>query len=255
MVPSPFAGGSRQTPRHPMIMLLGPIDLHGTTGQPPTRARIQCIEYCTWLLTHPASAAHTMTTSLAIADTTRRSNLSRLRTWLGHDDRGHPYLPDAYTGRINLSPLVSSDWHQLQLLTATDIQHTSTPTLHTALNLIRGAPLADTTPGQWHWAEEIRTEMIKMIRDIGIELTNRALAHSNIDLARWAAARALTATPDDEFLISARIRTEHQAGNPAEVERLHLQLAAHSRTLGVQLHPDTVRLLQHLIQRRPRVRA
>ena len=79
--------------------------------------------------------------------------------------------------------------------------------------------------------------MISCVRDIGAELTDRALAAGDIDLARWAAARALVAAPGDELLLAARIRTEHLAGNPAETERLTLQLAAQARTLGVDLDP------------------
>jgi hypothetical protein len=253
-VPNPFAGQNLQTPRHPMIMLLGPIDLVGATGRPPGRARMQCIEYCTWLLTHPASTAQAMTAGLAVAEGTRRSNLSRLRNWLGCDDRGEPHLPAAYSGRINVSSLVSSDWHRLQILAATGVNPTGTQGLCQALDLVRGAPLADAAPGQWQWAEEMRIEMASVIRDIGVELAGRALADSHIDLARWAAARALTAAPEDESLIGARIRTEHRAGNPAEVARLSLQVTAYSRALGVDLHPDTIHLLQQVTEPRLRPR-
>jgi hypothetical protein len=196
-----------------------------------------------------------MAAGLVVAEGTRRSNMSRLRTWLRNDDRGEPYLPDAYSGRIVLSPLVSSDWHRLQILTATGVNRTSTEGLCRALDLVRGAPLADAAPGQWHWAEEMRTDMVSVIRDIGVELTDRALADADIDLARWAAARSLTAAPQDELLLSARIRTEHQAGNPAEVERLSLQVAAHARALGIDLHPETVDLLQRVMEGRLRARA
>ena len=79
--------------------------------------------------------------------------------------------------------------------------------------------------------------MISVIRDIGVELTDRALVDSDIELARWAAARALAAAPGDELLIVARIKTEHRAGNDPEVERLTLQLAAHARALEVDLRP------------------
>ena len=75
--------------------------------------------------------------------------------------------------------------------------------------------------------------MISAVRDIGAELARRALEENDIDLARWAAARALAAAPGDELLLVARIRTEHRAGNRAEVERLTLQLAAQARQLGV----------------------
>src|SRR5918997_1826891 len=161
--------------------------------------------------------------------------MSRLRSWLGDSPDGEAYLPDAYTGRISLHPAVSSDWQQLQLLTVGGVNRTGDDRLRAALDLVRGAPLADAAPGQWHWAEELRTDMISAVRDIGVELAGRALSEHDIDLARWAAARALVAAPGDELLMVARIRTEHQAGNRPEVERLTLQLAAHARQLGVDL--------------------
>jgi hypothetical protein len=52
----------------------------------------------------------------------------------------------------------------------------------------------------------------------------------------------------------ARIRTEHQAGNHAETERLALQLAGHARQLGVDLDPDTVRVLQQVMEGQVRAR-
>ncbi|WP_168207306.1 LysM peptidoglycan-binding domain-containing protein [Microlunatus elymi] len=255
IVPSPFAAEQPPPPRHPTLMLLGPIDLIGAGGPRPSRAVLQCIEYAAWLLEHPGSTAHAMAAGLVVAEGTRRSNVSRLRTWLGADEEGRPYLPDAYSGRIVLSALVGSDWHRLQILTGTGVNVTSTEGLCKALDLVRGAPLADAAPTQWHWAEEMRTDMVSVIRDIAVEITERALADSDVDLARWAASRGLTAAPQDEFLMGARIRTEFQAGNAAEVERLALQLAAQGRALGVDLHPDTVDLLQQVMEGRLRARA
>ena len=165
-----------------------------------------------------------------------------------------PYLPDAYSGRIVLHPAVSSDWQRLQILTGRGVNRTSSSGLEAALQLVRGAPLADAAPGQWHWAEGLRTDMISVIRDIGVELTDRALADSDVELARWAAARALAAAPGDELLIVARIKTEHRAGNDPEVERLTLQLAAHARSLEVDLRPETVDVLQQMMEGRVRAR-
>jgi hypothetical protein len=64
----------------------------------------------------------------------------------------------------------------------------------------------------------------------------------------------LLAAPGDEFLLAARIRTEHAAGNTAETERLTLQLAAQARMLGVDLDDDTVSLLQRVIEGQVRAR-
>ena len=239
---------------HPTLLLLGPVELLGAAGTPPPRASKQCLEYCAWLLDHPGRSAQSMAGALAVAEGTRRSNMSRLRTWLGESPDGQAYLPDAYTGRIVLHPAVSSDWERLRILTATGVNRSSTDALRAALGLVRGAPLADAAPGQWHWAEELRTDMVSCLRDVGVELSERALADRDIDLARWAAARALVAAPGDELLLAARIRTEHLAGNAADTERLSLQLAAQARRLGVDLDPQTVLLLQEVVEGRVRAR-
>jgi LysM repeat protein len=243
-----------RTVHHPTLQMLGPIELPGATGTAPARAAKQCLEYCAWLLENPGSTAQAMVAALAVAEGTRRSNMSRLRSWLGASPEGEAYLPDAYTGRITLHPAVSSDWQWLQILTSTGVNRASDDSLQAALELVRGAPLADAAPGQWHWAEELRTDMISCVRDIGVELADRALLAGDVERARWAAARALMAAPGDELLLAARIRTEHTAGNAAETERLALQLAAQARTLGVDLDPETVSLLQRVMEGQVRAR-
>ncbi len=239
---------------HPTLLLLGPVELLGAAGVLPPRAGKQCLEYCAWLLEHPGRTAQGMAAALGVAEGTRRSNMSRLRSWLGEGGDGQAYLPDAYTGRIALHPSVSSDWQRLQILTASGVDRSSDEALRAALQLVRGAPLADAAPGQWHWAEELRTDMISCVRDVGVELSRRALEAGDLDLARWGAARALVAAPGDEQLLTARIRTEHLAGNPAETERLTLQLAAQARRLGVDLDEQTVVLLQEVVEGRVRAR-
>jgi LysM repeat protein len=243
-----------RTVHHPVLQLLGPIELLGATGPVPPRAAKQCLEYCAWLLENPGTTAQAMVTALAVAEGTRRSNMSRLRSWLGTSPDGEAYLPDAYSGRISLHPAVSSDWQCLQILTSTGVNRASDESLKAALKLVRGAPLADAAPGQWHWAEELRTDMISCVRDIGVELADRALLAGDLELARWAASRALLSAPGDELLLAARIRTEHAAGNTAETERLALQLAAQARTLGVDLDPETVSLLQRVMEGQVRAR-
>ncbi|MCC6497192.1 MAG: LysM peptidoglycan-binding domain-containing protein [Propionibacteriaceae bacterium] len=239
---------------HPQVWLIGPTDLHGATGPEPTRSRQQLVELCAWLLEHPGSTATAMAAALAVAEGTRRSNLSRLRTWLGDDNDGQPYLPDAYSGRILLHAAVTSDWQRLQLLLSPGIDRVGDSTLIAALELVRGAPLADAAPGQWHWAEELRTDISSALRDVGVTLTDHALARGDIDLARWAAARALVVAPEDELLLCARIRTEHRAGNRVDVERLVNQVTRQARMLGVDLLPETVELCQQVVEGRIRAR-
>jgi hypothetical protein len=239
---------------HPRVLLIGPTDLLGATGPEPHRSRQQLVELCAWLLEHPESSPTAMAAGLQVAEGTRRSNLSRLRNWLGDDPEALPYLPDAYSGRITLHRAVTSDWHEVQLLLAPGIDRVGDTTLLTALEQVRGAPLADAAPGQWHWAEELRTDISSALRDAGVVLADRALARGDIDLARWAAARGLVVAPEDEQLLCARIRTEHRAGNRADVERLVSQLTRQARILGVDLLPETVELCQQVIEGRLRAR-
>ncbi len=239
---------------HPQVLLIGPAELHGAVGAEPSRSRQQLIEACAWLLEHPGSTATAMAAALGVAEGTRRSNLSRLRNWLGQAPDGTPYLPDAYSGRILLHPGVGSDWHRLQLLLRPGVDRVGDSTLVAALELVRGAPLADAAPGQWHWAEELRADISSALRDVGLVLSERALARGDIDLARWAAARALVVAPEDELLLCARIRTEHRAGNSADVERLVNQVARQARILGVDLLPETVELCQQVVEGRVRAR-
>jgi hypothetical protein len=240
---------------HPTLMLLGPIQLLGAAGPPPVRAERSCIEYCAWMVEHPGATASQMAAALLVAEGTRRSNVSRLRGWLGTAEDDTPYLPEAYTGRLYLDPLVSSDWQRLRALISPGINRVPVPTLVSALKLVRGAPLADAAPGQWHWAEELRADMVSTIRDIGARVGEAALAEGDVDLARWAAARALVAAPGDEILMRLRLRTEHRAGNRPDVERIVLQLTRHARILGIDLDDETVRAIQEAIEGQPRARA
>lgn len=239
--------GTGPTGTHPRLDVLGPIELFGARGVVPCRAPKQCLEYCGWLLHHPGQTAVAMTRSLLVAEGTRRSNMSRLRLWLGTTDSGQPYLPDAYSGRIKLHPDVTSDWEYLNVLMAGGVQRATQQSMLQALDLVRGAPLADSAPGQWHWAEQWRCQMITTVRDIGVALATTALGNKDIDLARWAATTALTAAPEDDKLMTLRIRTEHIAGNRPEVERLALHMTRMARTIGHDLPDETIDLLQQIM--------
>lgn len=235
-------------PAHPRLQLLGPIDLAGAAGEEPPRARRQCIEYAAYLLEHPGATASQMADALVVAEGTRRSNMSRLRKWLGQDPDGEDYLPDAYSGRIVLHERVTSDWQEFCLLVAPGVNRVSADTLAAALDLVRGAPLADAAPTQWVWAEPLRSDMRGAIRDAALRLAELALDAGDIPLVRWATARGLVASPADELLICARMRAEHRCGNVDEVERLALRLTQHARLLGVDLDEETVICIQEVME-------
>lgn len=238
----------------PLLRMLGPIDLVDAAGAPPERAARQCLEYCAWIMANPGSTAVEMGASLLVADSTRRSNMSRLRAWLGHDADGNPYLPDAYSGRIHLEDSVSSDWEQFRSLIASGVLRTSSERLRLALELVRGAPLADAAPSQWNWAEEMRSDMVATIRDVALVLSRHAQGVGDWELAKWAANRGLVAAPEDELLMCERIRMEHSQGHIDEVTRLVVRLTRSARALGVDLLPETVALCQETMEGRVRAR-
>ena len=238
----------RREPPRPTLLMLGPVELVGATGSEPARSRSQLLEMCGWLLEHPQRTASQMATAMAVAEGTRRSNMSRLRSWLGQDPSGEPYLPDAYSGRISLHEDVTSDAHAVRLLVGPGVDRVSEGSLTAILELVRGGVLADVAPGQWFWAEELRSDLESTVRDVGVVLSGRALERGDLELARWAAQRALVAAPDDELLLAAWIRAEHAAGNASVVQRLVSRLTLQSRILGIDLMPDTVLLCQHVVE-------
>lgn len=242
-------------PEGPRLQLLGPIDLVGCAGTTPPRAIRQCVEYCAWLHLRDGGTPVQMCQELLVAEGTRRSNMSRLRTWLGTDADGNLYLPDAYSGRIELTDAVGSDWAELNLLVSGGVNRQPLDRLLRALELVRGAPLADAAPGQWGWAEEFRSDAAALIRDIGVVAGRTAREKGDLDRARWAVVRALAAAPDDELLFGERIRIEKAAGRREEVHRLSDRLMRNARTLGTDLLPETVDLLQEVLEGRRRARA
>ena len=231
---------------HPTLKMLGPIELEGARGIAPNRAERACMEYCAWLLEHPGTTASAMSQGLMVAEGTRRSNMSRLRSWLGQDKDGNSYLPEAYSGRIWLHAAVTSDWHRVRQLISSGVEDVETSTLLETLELVRGAPLADAAPGQWHWAEEVRTDMVSVMRDIGLIASDRCLKQGDIDRARWAANRALVAAPEDELLLGSKVRIEHAAGNKMAMDRLISWITRNARNVGIDLLPQTVAILKEV---------
>ena len=233
-------------PDNPTLFLLGPVELLGSSGERPTRAMGQCIEYCAWLLMHPGSSPSTMVRELLVAETTRRSNMSRLRTWLGNDTENNPYLPDAYSGRISLAPSVTSDWERFQLLLAGGVNTSSTPLLHEALSLVRGRPL-DGVSFQWPWTSQWLSDMISMISDAATVLADRYLTEQDFSGALWAIEQGQLATGDDETLAVRRIQVLAHTGEGADVDAAIMKLTRAARATNQDLSADSVRRIQHAL--------
>ena len=97
--------------------------------------------------------------------------------------------------------------------------------------------------------------LVSWVAPAGVLLTRWALQHQDLDVARWAAARALLVAPEDELLLVERINTEVLAGNTDEVRRLVRWVTGQARALGVDLAPETVDACQRAMEGRTRPRA
>lgn len=234
----------------PTLLLLGDVSLEDAAGSPPSRARMQCIEYCAWLLQHPGATAPQMQQGLLVAESTRRSNMSRLRTWLGVAPDGQRYLPDAYSGRIQLHPSVSSDWERFEALTSGGINLASNAMLADALALVRGAPLASVS-FQWPWAEDLRATMEGSIVDAACVLFDRSLAADDAQTAQWALNQGQRAAPLDESLASREVQYWAHQGDRQRADQAVLALTRSARAAGKDLHHTTVARIQHALHSFP----
>lgn len=214
---------------HPRLNILGPTQLLHAVGA-QTRDPRRCLEYAVYLLEHPGTSTHQLADVFTVTTATVRTVITYLRSWLGlNPDDGLAYLPLAYRGGYRLHDDISSDWEDVQLLTTPSPHQAGEDHLVATLCLVRGAPFADGHPGEWRWAEELRTEAASRIRDVAHELAVRALDRNDVDRARWAASRGLVANPEDEQLLLARLRTERQAGATLEAHRIASRLRGNAR--------------------------
>ena len=249
--PLPRRSAAEVDPMHkPTLLLLGDVSLEHATGPPPSRARTQCIEYCAWLLQHPGATAPQMQQGLLVAEGTRRSNMSRLRTWLGAAPDGERYLPDAYSGRIELHPSVSSDWERFEALISGGVNLASSAVLVDALTLVRGTPLADVS-FQWPWAEDLRATMEGTIVDAACVLFDRSLTADEAQTAQWALSQGQRAAPLDENLASREVQFWAHQGDRQRADQAVLALTRAARAAGRDLRPTTVARIQQALRSFP----
>lgn len=238
--------------RGPRLRLFGRVRLEGAAGEPPSKAQRRCLEYCAWLLEHPGATASDMTRALFVTDGTRRSNLSRLRAWLGVAPDGEPYLPEAYVGRIELHPAVTSDWVEWQRLLGRGVNHLPPDRLWAALGLVDGAPLADGAPGEWAWADGLRARMCAAVRDLVVVLARVERERGHLDAARDACRRGQRVVGDDELIGCELLQVEAAAGDLAAARAVLRSVEQAARAAGTDLRPETVALGQELLEGRAR---
>lgn len=171
-------------------------------GIAPARGRERCVEAAAWLVEHPNRPAAFMARSLGIAETTRRSTLSRLRWWLDVAPDGRMYLPLAYRGTVSLAPEVTSDWARIQRLVVGGVDMVPHDRLISVLDLVRGPFLGNQTSSRfmWGWADATARRAHNLIGRVAVRAATQARTEGNWAKVDWIRDRALNVLTEPELL-------------------------------------------------------
>lgn len=253
----PVAAAAADAERHPVVRVLGDVDVRGARGTiEPKRVR-PLTELATWLVLHPGRDHRALDEAFwpgrEVDRKVRNPYISRLRSWLGTADDGERYLPlitDTTDARYSLDPRVGCDWIQFQQLVR-KAERTSdasgTRALRQALELVRGRPFAAVRADRYVWAEHLVQEMIAAIVDAAEMLGERYLVAGDARGALWAATRGLDAVPESEQLYRVLFQAHYALGDLEELKRAARRLDALNDELGVEAEDDTIALINSLL--------
>jgi hypothetical protein len=252
----------------PRIALLGPIRVTAAGPPPPHRARV-CRELVVYLAAcgdrgaDPGEIGRQLWPNQQVTPTTRTEVIANARRWLGNAPDGEPWLPEAgIDGRYRLRNGILIDWHLFRRLRTRGERRgmSGAEDLRTALQLIRGAPLADATqlataslraPYSWLAGSVIQPELILAgIIDTAHELVSLCLTTGDLDTARWAVHQGWLADshrsddhPWRDLLRVARAQGDHDEVRGVVADLLRWRDAEHPD----ELSPETQRLIHSLL--------
>jgi len=248
--PSPVGG--------PELRLLGPVGLRNVDPTKVEGKKINRLtELAAFLLLHPGATADEISRQLGTdtrpwSPATRQGYISRLRTWLGHDENGDLYLPNVAGegGGYRLSKSMNSDWHRFRQLAGVDPNRDTSDRraqLEAALELVTGMPFSNIGPGRYAWNSWHQREMIDAVVDVAHTLAEICQQAGDLPAARRAILRGLLAEPVSELLYRDLLRVEHRAGNRAAVKAAADKLADIAAALDVDLDEETAALVDALL--------
>ncbi|MGW7068796.1 hypothetical protein ACWGII_42300 [Streptomyces sp. NPDC054855] len=246
----------------PLVRVLGPVDVIGARGEvKETSRRRTNTELAAWLVLHPgrdhqpldAALWPTKETDTKAHTKYRNVCVSRLRSWLGQDDTGHPFLPTlppSADARYSLSPAVTSDW--AQFLSLVDAASTAsgpyaTQTLREALELVRGRPFMSDDRRRYRWAEHLAQVMLSKIVLTAEDLAQRCLEDRDPRGAVWAAAKGLDVAPEVESLYRILFQAYAALGDHESLERAAEALEDFNLRLGTETEDETIAILNELM--------
>ncbi|MEU1273595.1 hypothetical protein [Streptomyces sp. NPDC005799] len=256
-LPEPANSGAAQEPEAhdlhaPEIRVLGPVEVDGvaTSGHGPRIAQLASLLYF-----RPGRSADALcndTDPLAPWSlNTLNSRLRGLRSALGNDPAGNPYVPRRRTGDdpYRLSPAVRCDWTRFLQLAERALPQgpAGLPDLEKALGLVRGRPFgARPLP----WAGPFQQEMITRIVDVAHTVATHRTSkgpHHDLTAARQAISTGLEADNSAELLYRDWMRIEHAAENRSGLHTAITQVQQVNRSLDCDLEVETEQLISDLL--------
>ena len=236
----------------PEIRVLGPVEVSGVehTGHGPRMTQLAAL-----LFFRPGRGADVLCSDMdpisPWSTTTLNARMQGLRSSLGKDSAGDPYVPRRKSGDApyRLAPGVRCDWSRfLELVErALPLGPSGLPDLERALTLVRGRPFGGRP---LPWAEPHQQEMITRIVDVAHTVaTFRASAgtHHDLSAARQAVATGLDVDESAELLYRDWMRIEAAAGNRQGLHTAIARVQQVNRALDCSLEPETEQLINGLL--------
>ncbi|SEC16905.1 LysM domain-containing protein [Streptomyces sp. 3213] len=236
----------------PEIRVLGPIQVTGVehTGHGPRTAQLAALLYF-----RPGRGADALCSAMdpvsPWSTATLNARIQGLRSCLGNDPAGNPYVPRRRAGEdpYRLSPQVRCDWTRfLQLAErALPLGPSGLPDLERALALVRGRPFGGRP---LPWAEPYQQELITRITDVAHTIAAHrtpAGPHHDLTAARHAVTTGLEVDDTAELLYRDWLRIEHAAGNRQGLHTAITRIQHINRALDCSPEPETEQLINDLL--------
>ena len=262
----------RESTQPPRVGLLGPVQVTAPGSLPNHRQRVcqELIVYLAMVGDEGADAAEIsrqLWPLQPVRATVRTDVIMNVRRWLGSDAEGQPWLSEAVPdGRYRLRGGVLVDWHLFRRLRARGERRgpAGAEDLRTALQLVRGAPLADAhdlaeasarPPYSWLPGSLIEPALLLAgVVDTAHQLVDLSLQSGDLDTARWAVQQAWLADVrrSDDHPWRDLLRIAHAEGDSGRVKTVIRELlrwrdAEHPDELG----PVTRDLIRALLAQQP----
>lgn len=179
--------------------------------------------------------------------------MSRLRSWLGQDDTGHPFLPTLPPPVLMpATPSPPPSPPTGQFLSLVDAASTAsgpyaTQTLREALELVRGRPFVSDDRRRYRWAEHLAQVMLSKIALTAEDLAQRCLEDRDPRGAICAAAKGLDVAPEVESLYRILFQAYAALGDHEALERAAEALEDFNLRLGTETEDETIAILNELM--------